>query len=290
MRPPITRPRPPNLASLRTRRPPWRMRPHTIRRTFGTAPEAVLVRSVLDRLIEEIAAGNEPRLRSNVRTLGYRYVLPVWVHAYGPDRGSDTMHDRTSDVLRDLILEFGATSYEELGITDPAWEARRIGTTRPHVIVAAEDRDLVRMLRTIHADLGVTTLATYGSASVATAEYTAAHVLDALAERPTAPPARLLSLADYDPWGWDNAIAFARNLEAYGLAPIEVTHLLRPERLPAPLVARIQIPLPPPQANQAAVQARWMKASRGIDGRPAKLEATSIPEAILIDLAARALA
>ena len=267
---------------------PWRMGPRLIHATFSDLPEAVLVRSVLMRLIGELEAGGEPQIRGSVRTLGYRYVLPVWTHAYGADRS--TWDRRLTRTLAALILRQGATNYTRLGITYASWEQRRIGTDRPEVIVFAEDHSLVRLMREIHTRHGVTTLITGAFPRASTAEYTARHVTEAMAGGGRRRRrVRLLSLHDYDVHGWDGARSFQRHLEHFGLGPSALEQLVRPDVLPDELVRRLRVPLRRRGAMSVALS-RWMAEAGGIAGQPAKLEATAVPPQLLMALVTRALA
>ena len=266
-------------AAIATRVPAWRMEAEALVEVFGAASEAVVIRSIVLRLAEEIRAGREPAVRGNLRTLGYRYVLPVWTHL--PQVRPDGWYVRLVRVTRRLVTEWRTVRYADLGITDVAWEGRRIGGRWPEVIVFAEDVDFVRMFREVHQRLGVTTVAFAGSPSAVTLEYTASHVRDAMERLGRTGPPQLLALTDWDPSGYDNARVVRTRLAELGLEGGQLHLVMRPELLPARILERVSVPIERTGAMASAL-ARWLRETGGIGGQARKLEATAVPEATLM--------
>ena len=267
-----------------TREPPWLMTPRGLQRAFRGASQAVVVRSVMLRLAQEIRAGREPTVGGNLRTAGYRYLLPVWAHLYGADAA---WYTRLVRETRRLVCEWKLLSYRELDLTDAVWEARRIGERRPEIIAFAEDLDFVRFMRRVHRTLGITAMVLNGSPSAITSEYTAAHVAEAMEATGRAAPVHLLALTDYDPHGYDNARAFQRQLACFGLQDSTLTFVVGPELLSREERARAAVPLRRTGAMRT-VLARWMVETGGVDGAPMKVEATSVPESRLLAALERA--
>ena len=245
-----------------------------LQRAFRGASQAVVVRSVMLRLVQEIRAGREPAVGGNLRTAGYRYLLPVWAHLYGPDAG---WYTRLVRETRRLVTDWKLLSYRELDLTDAVWEARRIGGRRPEIIAFAEDLDFVRFMRGVHRTLGITAMVLNGSPSAITSEYTAAHVAEAMETLGRPSPVHLLALTDYDPHGYDSARAFQRQLACFGLPDSTLTFVVGPGLLTPEERVRAAVPLRRTGA-MSAVLTRWMDETGGVDGAPMKVEATSVPE------------
>lgn len=273
-------------APIETPRPPWRMTPEALAAAFAGVSEGRVVRSLLLRLAREIREGREPRVRGNLRTIGYRYLLPVWSHI--PDLRPENWYIRLVREARRLVTEWNLLSYVELGITDENWEGRRVGDRRPEVIVFGEDLDLVRLMRTVHARHGVTTVV-FGGHSTITTEYTARDVREAMRQLDRQPPLHLLALTDHDPNGWDNAHALKRTLAHFGFEQSTLHFVVRPDLLTPEELARAAVPLRR-RGAMATVLARWLRETGGIGGRAMKLEATSIPPARLLRAIEAALA
>ena len=273
-------------APIRTEAPPWTLAPRAVAAAFGGASEAVVVRSVVLRVAEEIRVGREPPVRGNLRTLGYRYLVPVWSHL--PGVRLDGWYARLVRETRRLVTDWRALRYADLGITDVAWEGRRIGARFPEVVVFAEDVDFVRLFRDVTERFGVTTVAFAGSPSAVTLEFTASHVGAAMARLGRAGPLHLLALTDWDPSGYDNARTVQTRLADFGLGRSQLHLVMRPELLPARTLARVAVPITRKGA-MARVLARWLAETGGIGGEARKLEATSVPEATLMRAVERTL-
>lgn len=254
-----------------TEAPPWTLSPAAIAAAFAGASAAAVVRSVVLRLAEEIRAGREPGVRGNLRTLGYRYLLPVWTHA--PSVGATDWYVRLVRETRRQVTDRRALSYRDLDLTDENWESRRIGTTHPRIVAFGEDLDLVRLFRRAHERHGITTIAFGGALSTITAEYTAAHIHEA---DPDGGRLHLLSLADWDPSGYDASHALRRHFETFGFDDPSLVFVVRPEILTEDQRARLAVPITHRGAMKKALQ-RWHHETGGVDGARAKLEATTIP-------------
>ena len=59
-----------------------------------------------------------------------------------------------SHQFRNLVLEHKLFKYQDFNFTDENWENRRIGTSRPEILVFAEKTGWVRFLHEIHEQWG----------------------------------------------------------------------------------------------------------------------------------------
>lgn len=257
------------------------MSPKALRATLGARSQALVARTIVARLHREISAGREPPVKGNLRTLGYRYVMPVFWRLW-PDGPRLAWYTRLIREMRRMVVEWRCFSYRDFDLTDELWEGRRIGDRRPDIVVFAEDYAMVRLNRRIHALHGVTTVTYSGTPSALTTEYTAAHVGEALARLGSRTRLlHLVALTDYDPHGRINGHALQRQLAAYDFPTTHLTWVVGPHLLDPDTLLRVRIPLRRRGAMRAVLN-DWMEETGGIDGQPFKLEVSSIPPARLL--------
>lgn len=203
---------------------------------------------------------SEPPVDGNVSTIWYRYLRPALDRV---DQGRNRMAGdvQVSRQLTYLTLEAGVVRAVDFGLTDAAWEQRRIGARRPGVIVYAEQTRWMRDLRRAHRELGVTVSCWEGQPSAVTSAYTAQHVSEAVPSRRV----RLISLCDWDPSGDTIMGAYARHLEAFGLHVELNFRVVRPSLFSAEERARLTHALPEPK-NMRRSNAAWLKRGGGVDG------------------------
>ncbi len=260
----------------------WRMPKQELLTHFATRTGRLqvrpLVRSVLWQLHAEITAGRAPPVRGNLGSLVYRYIRPPVLR--GNPAAAPDPYECTSDAMRDMVLDWKLFRYRDFDIMDEFWEARRIGTTRPHIIVFAEDVALVRFLREVHEKHGVTTTAFGGAVKAITSEYTAAHVADAMAAQHLPPdhPVHLIGLVDYDPSGDIIADSFRTHLTLLGLNAQKPLKTIHPRHFTQHQLGLYKVPVP--NAHRKVV-AKWLARTGGVAGDPYKLDVTAMPRAAL---------
>ncbi len=174
------------------------------------------------------------------------------------------------------LVSHGLMRYADFDFTDEAWEHRRIGTRSPHILVFTEKEGWIRLLRKLHDDLGISTLALSGTPSRVTSEYTAGYINRALAETASAgTTVRLIGLVDYDPSGAVVATALQQQLEASGLTPTTLETVIGPADFTAEELRRYRYV--PPRGRYGTARKRWFAKSRGIDGELYGLSSDVLP-------------
>jgi len=244
---------------------------------FSTASGSAVVVSVLLanflwQQIQYIRAGSpSPVDGGNVRSLWY-LVKPVLSRIGSLD---DTDHYKT---LSSELAEMAARrliSYREFGLIDDGkWS---IGAYNPHVILMAEKEAHYRFLQQMQDYTGATILATGGQPATITSEYFTAALLEKLAQvsiDTAAPPPEvvILSLTDYDPYGWALLDTFAGDLETFGLPKIRVINLSVPKNYRPEELEMMHYDLEKSGDTPPAMLRKWMKRTNGIDGKPWGME------------------
>lgn len=230
---------------------------------------APLIRNVIWQALQRIRSGAEPPVYGNLRTFWYRWVKVVLSHISDDDRAQTDPYDVMLSLFVELVLDRRLFSYADFDFTDENWENRRIGTTRPDVLVFAEKAGWIRFLTELHAELGVSVLTLGGSPSALTSEYTAKHV-----RAVTSAPVRLVGVTDYDPAGDIIARSFRAQLEAVGLDVADLQTVIHPSRYTPDELRMFRFPLPKREKTKLA---NWLKRTGGIDGEPFGLESESMP-------------
>lgn len=244
---------------------------------FSTASGSAVVVSVLLanflwQQIQYIRAGSpSPVDGGNVRSLWY-LVKPVLSRIGSLD---ETDHYKT---LSSELAEMAARrllSYREFGLIDDGkWS---IGAYNPHVILMAEKEAHYRFLQQMQDYTGATILATGGQPATITSEYFTAALLEKLAQvsiDTAAPPPEvvILSLTDYDPYGWALLDTFAGDLETFGLPKIRVINLSVPKNYRPEELEMMHYDLEKSGDTPPAMLRKWMKRTNGIDGKPWGME------------------
>ena len=240
---------------------------------FSTASGSAVVVSVLLanflwQQIQYIRAGSpSPVDGGNVRSLWY-LVKPVLSRIGSLD---ETDHYKT---LSSELAEMAARrliSYREFGLIDDGkWS---IGAYNPHVILMAEKEAHYRFLQQMQDYTGATILATGGQPATITSEYFTAALLEKLTQVGiAAPEVVILSLTDYDPYGWALLDTFAGDLETFGLPKIRVINLSVPKNYRPEELEMMHYDLEKSGDTPPAMLRKWMKRTNGIDGKPWGME------------------
>ncbi len=246
-------------------------------KNFGTQrTKRVLVTKLIKNLIwqayELISTNKQPAIEGNLRTFWYAWIKPVLARLPGALEAKKDPYDVMTQTFSEMVLDLKLFHYADFDFTDENWENRRIGTTRPAVLVFSEKRGWIRFLRELHEEIGVSVLALGGAPSALTSEYTANHINKALPEEQRA--VRLIGIVDYDPSGAIIANAFQSQLIAAGLSISELNTVIHPRYYSAEEIKIARYPLP---KGEKTKKDKWLEQTGGIDGKAYGLESESMP-------------
>ena len=244
---------------------------------FGSSTGRIVLARVFRNLwwqtFEGIRDYRQPSIRGNLRTSYYRLAMPVLRNMKDAAEGLATdPYDRLGGVLAEMVLERHFLSYTDLGIVDENWENRRIGTTRPEVLVFAEKAGWILWLRDVHQTWGTTTLALGGAPSAITSCYTAEHLRAVLPDPP--PSLQLIGVVDYDPAGHDIALAFQHQLAQAGFPDSSLDTVGHPRHYTDDQLDMFAYDLSPRRRSH---NARWLADTGGVRGQAMGLESESMP-------------
>lgn len=191
----------------------------------------------------------------------------------GPEiRPSDRYFRHMQLLLAQMVADFRLVSYLELGFEDPD-PLRSIGERLPQVVLLAEKANFNRVLRMANQRWGITGVCSGGTPSLMASEFTCQAIRQSL---PPDSPIHLVTLVDYDPFGWTIAESFRTHLEFFGLKVASLRHLALPRNFPPEKIAEFSFPL---KSDSKEVQARidnWVKAGQGINGEPRGIQCDSL--------------
>lgn len=240
-------------------------------RSSGRVLITQLIKNIIWQAYERIKVGSESSITGNIRTFWYLWVKPVLAHLEDQADPKTDPYDLMVRSFAELVLDRKLFRYSDFDFTDENWENRRIGKTRPEVLVFAEKTGWIRFLRELHEEFDVSILALGGAPSALTSEYTSRDILAAVKGKPTI---QLIGIVDYDPAGDIIANAFKHQLESTGLPNTSLRTLIHPKHYTDEEIKIFRFPLP---KNEKAKLQGWLNKTGGIDGKPYGLESESIP-------------
>ena len=229
-----------------------------------------LILNFLWQVVQLIRAGfPSPADGGNLRTLWYE-IQPLVSKL--PHVGSSDPYKIVSDQLARMVKN-GICSYLEFKFYDDGRWAT--GTYNPHVILMAEKEAFFGMiLKSIQDLTGVSIIATGGQPSGITSEYFCQKFREVLAQHPEAPPPVVLSIVDYDPFGWALQRTFMRDLAIFGVkVPHPPIHLVLPKYFTPEELAEKYKDLIKEGKTKPSMIRKWMKLTNGVDGKPYGMEA-----------------
>ena len=184
----------------------------------------------------------------------------------GPEALAASDRDRLWLVLLDRLELFVGTwrlfTYGELGFVDRGEGDRRIGVARPEVLLLAEKESLLQDALQVAEAFDVSLLVLGGAPTFIAVEF----LVEALGDRLEG-PMTLVSLCDFDPYGWHFPQATAVMLERYGVGTRAIHRLVLPRRFTPEELEVVALPLPPGSAGRPETR-RWLEESGGVGGRP----------------------
>lgn len=181
-----------------------------------------------------------------------------------PEQGvlgrQDDLYTCLQERLEWLIGEKRLFTYRSLEFDLPTDQVR-IGDRRPHVVLVVEKGSLQADARVVADLFGVSMVVLGGAPRLLVTEA----LVSRLAGRVDR-PLLLVSLCDFDPYGWYFPDAVARQLDRYGFSTGDVRRLVKPERFTPEEIALLAMPLSTTGTAAAQVE-RWLRDSGGLAGR-----------------------
>ncbi len=249
---------------------PARLREAYCYPTTGRVPVTYVLRAVVLAIIDEVEANPAAwTFEGGVRDMFHQYAEPVLARLRPQERAKNEP-PLFGDMLAEQIVGQGRTTYRALRMTDHLWEHRRIGVSRPDVLVVGEKLGLSRLLHRIHELEDVSTLCLNGYPNLITCEYTALHVADAMAAAGLAGPVHIIALVDHDPYGAHIAVTLQSMLGRMGLTDTRIQTPFHPRLLTEEELPRARYPVRERPGDKASVRtwlderARLGEASFGV--------------------------
>ena len=237
-----------------------------------------LIKNIIWQAYEKISACEEPAIFGNIRTFWYMWVKPVLAHIPDDDNVKTDPYDTMLKAFVKMVLDLKLFKYADFDFTDENWETRRIGKTRPEILIFSEKTGWVRYLRKLYEEFDVSVLALGGAPSALTSEYTSTHINEKLKEKHKI---HLIGIVDYDPSGYIIANAFQEQLCATGLPDSTLSLVVHPKHYSQREIEIFQYPLPKRQKTKTA---QWLQSTGGIKGKAYGLESESMSRKKLHEL------
>lgn len=239
---------------------------------FSTASGSAVVVSVLManflwQQVNYIRTGSSsPVDGGNVRSLWY-LVKPVLSRL---DILDETDHYKTlSEQLGEMVSN-KILSYHEFGLLeDGKW---KVGAFNPHVILMAEKESHFRFLQQMQDLTGASIIATGGQPSTITSEYFTDALKTTLEKAGNPDQITVLSLTDYDPFGWALLDTFMGDLKTFGIKNAQVINLSVPKNFTPEELEMMHYDIEKTHDTPAVMLNKWMKLTNGIDGKPWGME------------------
>ncbi|HOX63805.1 MAG TPA: LytTR family transcriptional regulator DNA-binding domain-containing protein [Verrucomicrobiota bacterium] len=239
---------------------------------FSTASGSAVVVSVLManflwQQVNYIRAGSpSPVEGGNVRSLWY-LVKPVLSRL---DILDETDHYKTlSEKLGEMVSN-KILSYHEFDLLeDGKW---KVGAYNPHVILMAEKESHFRFLQQMQDLTGSSIVATGGQPSTITSEYFTDDLKTKLQNIGNTDQITVLSLTDYDPFGWALLDTFMGDLKTFGIKTSQVINLSVPKNYKPEELEMLHYDIEKSGDTPPVMLRKWMKLTNGIDGKPWGME------------------
>jgi hypothetical protein len=237
----------------------------------GRVLQAQLIKNIIWQAYERICDGKEPKIKGNIRTFWYLWIKPALARLPDDEEMKTDPYVIMTKLFAELVLDRKLFKYSDFDFTDENWENRRIGTSKPEILIFAEKRGWIRFLKELHEEFGVSILALGGFPSALTSEYTARDVKAVLNGKQSP---HLIGIVDYDPSGDLIAHAFQNQLEATGFPKSSLTTVIHPKHYTKDELEIFKYRLPKTEKTKLD---KWLELTKGIDGKPYGLESESMP-------------
>ncbi|MDP2364161.1 MAG: hypothetical protein Q8M94_10370, partial [Ignavibacteria bacterium] len=176
-----------------------------------------------------------------------------------------TLSEQLGEMVSNKIL-----SYHEFGLLeDGKWKA---GAFNPHVILMAEKESHFRFLQQMQDLTGASIIATGGQPSTITSEYFTEALKTMLEKAGNTDQITVLSLTDYDPFGYSLLDTFMGDLKTFGIKNSQVINLSVPKNFTPEELEMMHYDIEKTHDTPVVMLNKWMKLTNGIDGKPWGME------------------
>jgi hypothetical protein len=230
-----------------------------------------VIKSIIWQVYKRLSTVEDRGIIGNLRTFWYRHVKIVVSRIPKSHLGKSNAYDAMTKLFSEMVCEHRLFRYEDFDFTDENWENRRIGTTRPNVLVFSEKSGWVRVLREYHEKYGVSTMALGGFPSTLSSEYTARDILKELNPEQSV---HLIGIVDYDYSGDLIAHSFKNQLQMMGLSIAGMELLIKPSHFSEEELSWFSFPLPKREPTKLR---NWLEKTGGIGGKALGLESEAMP-------------
>jgi hypothetical protein len=256
------------------------LREHFGAKSTGRLNLSLYMKNSIWQAWERLQAGTLGPFRGNIRSFWYGMLKPAVSRA-----GALTVKSEPYDVMINqfvrLVMGQQLLRYRWFGFSDEAQADRVIGGKNRHILVVAEKRGHLPLLKQIAEDFDVTVFALGGQPSLLSTEYFCEELEAAGVD--LGQDLALLSIVDYDPAGDIILRTFMRQMREFGARSLLRTDLVVPKNMTAGQVALNKFRLSRAKSERKKI-AFWLAATGGVDGSPYGLEADAMPEAQLLEV------
>lgn len=179
-------------------------------------------------------------------------------------RSNEYYYRQTLAKLVQMSSDYRLFTYRELGFADLRPDLRFLGERRPGVVIVCEKVNLFPAALLACQRWGISGVCLGGNPTWLPTECFAEKLLEVF---DPAQPLHLVTLVDYDPFGWLLAEMFRDQLSRYGLTTAELRHLVLPSRFTPKELRdtsyRLTSKYPPIQTKIR----KWFRLTGGINGK-----------------------
>ena len=185
-----------------------------------------------------------------------------WVDFHEPARSSDdAMCHLYYRILEEMVGDLRLLTFAQLGFKDVKAGERRLGKTRPEVLLVTEKEGISDFGLAIHRRLGISYVETGGNPKLIASEFLAARWLEAGITE-----VEIIAFVDLDPDGWMIIDALVDQLARFGLTVSKpAAFVITGDTLSTEEIEMLTRPCEQPES--AKVQ-KWLARGGGIGGRP----------------------
>jgi len=188
--------------------------------------------------------------------------LPGGVPAAGPGRSKDYYYGLMQKIMARMVGEYRLFTYGELGFHEPRPDLHLIGDRHPEVVLLVEKENLFHLALEANRRWGISAFCAGGTPTLVSTEFFCQKLRATGAQNQAL---HLVTLVDYDPFGWIIAGAFRDQAARFGIDFTSPRHLVLPSRFTAREIRTSSFPLTSKSAQIRGIIRKWMAECGGIN-------------------------